>query len=97
MPGYYDWKIRNCTAGATTKAKLLLATFEEVDRYLERLWESQGESFSAEQKGKLDAIVAKIDLAEESLEHAKLALAEFFPGRPDAAPIKPLKPLSEGL
>jgi hypothetical protein len=82
MPGYYDWKIRNCTAGAISKGKLLMATFEEVDPYLMRLWESQGEAFGADQQEKLAGIVAKIDLAEDSLEEAKLALAEFFPGRP---------------
>lgn len=82
MPGYYDWKIRNCTAGATSKAKLLMATFEEVDRYLVQLWDSQGETFSDAQNEKLAAIVAKIDSAEDALEEAKLALAEFFPGRP---------------
>lgn len=84
MPGYYDWKIRNCTAGASSKAKLLMATFEEVDPYLVQLWESQGEAFDAKQNEKLAAIVAQIDSAEDALEDAKLALAEFFPGRPAA-------------
>ena len=81
MPGYYDWKIRNCTMGAQAKANLLMQTFEEVDPYLIRLWESGGEDFSDEEKAKLAGVVGEIDLAEEALEKAKLMLAEFFPGR----------------
>lgn len=85
MPGYYDWKIRNCTGGAIAKGKSLLATFNEVDPYLIRLWEGQAESFTVDQSAKLAAIVEKIDAAEDALEAAKLALAEFFPGKPSAA------------
>jgi hypothetical protein len=85
MPGYYDWKIRNCTAGAIAKGKSLMATFNEVDPYLIRLWEGQDETFSELQAAKLAAIVETIDTAEDALEAAKLALAEFFPGKPSAS------------
>lgn len=82
MPGYYDWKIRNCTLGAKAKADLLMQTFEEVDAYLLEIWKAGEGSFDALTAGKLAAIVEQIDTAEDALEKAKLMLAEFFPGGP---------------
>lgn len=84
MPGYYDWKIRNCTGGAIAKAKSLMATFEEVDPYLIELWSGQGDEFDEKQNAALAAVVEQIDTAEEALEQAKLKLAGFFPGLPAA-------------
>lgn len=82
MPGYYDWKLRNCSVGAKTKAQSLISTFDEVDPYLIRIWEGQGGEFTAEQIEELAGIVGMIDAAEDSLEEAKLALGKFFPGKP---------------
>jgi len=82
MPGYYDWKIRNCGAGAITKAQSLLETFEAVDVYLEREWADGGESFSPEKQVALQGVVEQIDLAEDSLEKAKAMLGDMLPGHP---------------
>lgn len=87
MPGYYDWKIRNCPQGAIAKAESLLATVEAVDVYLEKLWAAGDGSFTPEVNAHLAKCVAVIDEAEDCLEKAKLMLAEFFPGHPNAAPI----------
>jgi hypothetical protein len=82
MPGYYDWKLRNCTVGAITKAQSLLDTFEAVDVYLEREWADGGEAFTADKKADLAAVVEQIDLAEDSLEKAKHMLGAMLPGQP---------------
>lgn len=83
MPGYYDWKIRNCPMGAITKAESLLATVEAVDPYLEKMWKDGNGSFTPETNSALAAVVEKIDGAEELLEEAKHDLARFFPGHPE--------------
>jgi len=82
MPGYYDWKIRNCPEGAIAKAGSFLKTLDEVEPYLLQMWESGKGSFSDEVNAKLKNIVEMIDAAEDNLEAAKHRLAEFFPGGP---------------
>lgn len=82
MPGYPDWKIRNCTDGAIAKAKSLHQTMEMVDPYLHEIWEAHGGRFPETDNAKLLGVVARIDAAEDALEKAKLSLAEFFPGHP---------------
>lgn len=84
MPGYYDWKIRNCPDGAITKAKSLLQTVEMVDTELHRIWdENGGKDFPPDTKDLLARVVYMIDTAEENLESAKLLLATLFPGQPE--------------
>jgi hypothetical protein len=82
MPGYYDWKIRNCGDGAIAKADSLRNTMEMVDGELHRLWDAGGGAFTPEINQVLAGVVADIDLAEDALERAKLKLAELFPGFP---------------
>lgn len=82
MPGYYDWKIRNCPGGAIAKAKSLLETVEAVEPYLERMWKDGGGSFDTKTNAFLSSVVEKIDSAEDSLEAAKLELATLLPGHP---------------
>lgn len=82
MPGYYDWKIRNCPNGAIAKAKSLLETVEAVEPYLEKMWKDGSGSFTPEVNTLLASVVEKIDSAEDSLEAAKLELATLFPGHP---------------
>lgn len=85
MPGYYDWKVRNCTDGAITKANSLRETMEMVDSELHRIWnEHGGKDFPSDVKKHLASVVELIDDAEESLELAKSKLAEMFPGQPDS-------------
>lgn len=82
MPGYYDWKLRNCQAGATAKSELLRDTIESVDVYLHEMWEAGEGKFPDRVDALLSSVVEKIDLAEDSLEKAKLELATLFPGHP---------------
>lgn len=82
MPGYYDWKIRNCPAGAIAKAESLLETVEAVEPYLEKMWQEGEESFNERTNAKLASVVEKIDVAEDALEVAKLELATLLPGHP---------------
>lgn len=84
MPGYYDWKVRNCGLGAVTKAQSLLQTMEMVDPELHRIWdENGGKDFPPDTKDLLARVVNGIDTAEENLEQAKLLLADLFPGQPE--------------
>jgi hypothetical protein len=82
MPGYYDWKIRNCTLGARDKAASLLETMEAVDSTLHAAWDENGGSFPEPMDALLADVVAKIDRAEDALEKARLQLATLFPGHP---------------
>jgi hypothetical protein len=82
MPGYVDWKLRNCPEGAITKAQSLLRTLDAVEPELHKLWDAQGECFTDEQNKDLLAVIAKIDVAEDNLESAKLDLARYLPGCP---------------
>lgn len=82
MPGYYDWKVRNCTLGAMTKADLLLQTMEMVDPELHKEWHTNDGKFTPKTDALLGEVVAKIDAAEDALEAAKLQLASLLPGRP---------------
>lgn len=83
MPGYYDWKVRNCGKGAIHNAQSLLETMEAVDEKLHKIWKDNGNSFPEGVNKRLAAVVGKIDLAEESLVDAKLALAQLFEGAPE--------------
>lgn len=82
MPGYYDWKIRNCTLGAEQKAAALHQTMDMVDHELHEEWSKNGGEFSAATNGTLAEVVAKIDAAEDALESARLQLATLFAGHP---------------
>lgn len=82
MPGYYDWKIRNCPNGAASKVESLLETVEAVEPYLERMWKEGEESFNDKTNTLLASVVEKIDAAEDNLEKAKLELATLLPGHP---------------
>lgn len=84
MPGYHDWKVRNCTLGAKAKADSLLHTMEMVDEELHKEWDAGGGSFKPQTDALLGEVVAKIDAAEDALESAKLQLASLFPGKPAA-------------
>jgi hypothetical protein len=82
MPGYYDWKIRNCGDGAIANAASLRQTMEMVDAELHRIWDENGGSFPPDVNSHLQAVVEDIDEAEEALTRAKLHLAKLFPGHP---------------
>lgn len=83
MPGYYDWKVRNCGKGAIHNVQSLLETMEQVDSRLHEIWERNGNSFPDHVNNLLSSVVEKIDLAEESLVEAKLDLARLFEGAPE--------------
>lgn len=83
MPGYYDWKVRNCGRGAIHNAESLLETMEAVDPRLHEIWKENGNSFPEKIDSHLASVVEKIDLAEESLVQAKLQLAQLFEGAPE--------------
>lgn len=86
MPGYYDWKVRNCTEGAMAKASSLLQTMDAADVELHRIWKEGGGSFPPDVNDKLAGVVELIDQAEDCLEKAKLKLADhFLPGGPNEA------------
>lgn len=85
MPGYYDWKIRNCPNGAIAKAQSLLETVDAIEPDLHKIWDENGGSFPEKINTLLASVVEKIDAAEESLEAAKLELATLFPGHPEGA------------
>jgi hypothetical protein len=82
LPGYYDWKIRNCGDGAIAKANSLRQTMEMVDPELHRIWDSNGGEFPLDVKAHLGDVVSEIDAAEDALERGKLLLAKLFPGQP---------------
>ena len=82
MPGYYDWKLRNCSQGAAAKAESFIHTLDQVEEHLHVEWDANKGSFGAETKNRLQKIVDRLDEAEDRLEQAKLELAGFFPGRP---------------
>lgn len=86
MPGYYDWKMRNCGLGASYKAQLLLQTLDQVEPDLHKIWDEGGCSFDAKMNAKLAHVVESIDRAEDALEEAKLDLAKLFPGAPQESP-----------
>jgi len=82
MPGYYNWKIRNCPNGAQSKVESLLETVDAVEQYLQEKWKAGDGSFDDKTNTLLASVVAKIDTAEDSLEAAKLELATLLPGHP---------------